>query len=323
MSTTNEEVTIDLEEAERKEGEKAAPFRDPNTKDMFEAAEDKPEPKKVEVSPEEGLEKLKKQLEDEKSRAESERAARIAAENDAQEARAAEAKARGDAQGSQLDMVKQAISTATQNKEVLKQRLRDARAAGDVDGESDVVDAMAENASNLATLKQAQQRLESAPKPVVRPRIDPVDDFASQIATNGFPKSAAWVRQHSEYVTDPAKRRKMMAAHDLALADGLIADSDEYLSSIEETLKIKKAPVVAETHDDPTADAASRPAEKQGRAASAPVARSGSGTNGTGNGARQRTMTLTPEQREAAAISGVTDEEYAINLMAINKGKMN
>jgi hypothetical protein len=321
MVDATEEVTVDLDEAERK----AAPERDPNTADMFEVAEDKAAPEKVEVSPEEGLEKLKKQLEDEKSRAESERSARIAAENDAQEARAAEAKARGDAQGSQLDMVKQAISTATQNKDLLKQRLRDARAAGDVDAESDVVDAMAENASNLATLKQAQQRLESTPKPVATPRTDPVERFAYEIATNGYPKSAAWVRKHGEFITDPTKHRKMIAAHELALADGIQADSDEYFNSIEETLKIKKAaPVHAETHDDdPSADAASRPAEKQGRAASAPVARSGNGTNGTGNGARQRTMTLTLEQREAAAISGVTEEEYARNLMAINKGKMN
>jgi hypothetical protein len=34
-------------------------------------------------------------------------------------------------------------------------------------------------------------------------------------------------------------------------------------------------------------------------------------------------MTLTPEEREAARISGVTDEEYAMNKLAISKERLN
>lgn len=315
MSTTTEDVIVDLDAAvEPKVDEIKVEVVAPETK------------KAPEVSPDEGLEKLKKQLADEKIRADSERDARIAAETDASEARAAEAKAKGDAQGTQLDMVKNAIASATQNKDVLKQRLRDARAAGDVDVESDIVDAMAENASNLASLKQAQKHLESAPKPEVRRAVDQVEQFASQVAANGFPRSAAWVKNHREFIVDPAKHRKMIAAHELAMADGLVADSDEYFDAIEETLKVKAAPrEEVKLDDDPTADTAAAPAAKPGRQAapaSAPVARSGNGTNGTSSGSR-RTMKLSPEQVEAAAISGLTVEEYAKNLDAIAKQKLN
>jgi hypothetical protein len=325
VSAPTDQITIDLDEVERKAAEVAA--ETPRDEPIGDPAPPKKEAA-PEVSPEDGLEKLKKQLADEKTRAETERAARIAAENEAQEARAAEAKAKGHAQGTQLDLVKQAISTATQNIDILKKNLAAALAENNYEEAASIQYSMSENASNLSALKQAQKHLESAPKPTVQPRTDPVERFASEIASNGFPRSAAWVRKHGEFITDPAKHRKMIAAHELALADGIQADTDEYFASIEDTLKLKAAPrEEVRLHDeDPTAEAAATPSAKQGRQsapASAPVARSGNGTNGTSNGARQRTMTLTPEEREAARISGVTDEEYAMNKLAISKERLN
>jgi hypothetical protein len=325
VSTTTEELEVKIDDGDSlsvdgEHGAKKLP-------DGKEAAAADSKDAKTEVSPDEGLEKLKKQLDDERARADKERIARLAAESDAQAARESEAKAKGDAQGSQLDMVKTAIATATGNIDTLKGKLAAALEANDYAAAAEVQYAMSENASNLSSLKQAQSHLEKAPKPEVRPRNPGpnVESFAAEVAKNGYPRSAAWVRAHGEYITDPAKHRKMIAAHELALADGIAADTDEYFKSIEETLKIK-APAREEPRldDDATADTAA--VAKGGRdsaPASAPVARSGSGTNGTSNGARQRSMTLTPEQIEAAAISGVTPEEYAKNLLAIQKSQLN
>src|ERR1700688_1818930 len=107
MSTTHDELQIDLDAVEDKK--KGADGKEKPQKDPVEVVrtDDTATAAKVEDKTEEGLENLKKQLETEKS-------ARIAAERRAQEAAEGEAQARGQAQGTQLDLVKNAIDTLTQ-----------------------------------------------------------------------------------------------------------------------------------------------------------------------------------------------------------------
>jgi hypothetical protein len=283
------------------------------------APEPPPPPPKTALKPEEGIAKLQKQLDDE-------RAARIAADQRAQEAANAEAEARGKAQTSQLDQIKGAIAQATQAKDVLKAKYAEAAAAGDWAAASEVQSQMADNAADLRDLKRGQTALESAPKPTPRAPSDPVEQFCAQLTA----PSAAWVRAHPEFVRDNHKNQQMLAAHQLAIARGIKADTPEYFGSIEKTLDLV-APV---THtepdttgaDDPMASAAKPSNGNGGRnaAPAAPVSRSGSG-----GGSRPNAVTLSREEAEMAYASfphldpKKAEIEYARNKIALKKeGKL-
>jgi phage I-like protein len=104
----------------------------------------------------------------------------------------------------------------------------------------------------------------------------------------------------------------MIAAHNLALADGHAADTDGYFDSVEDTLKInQRAPTraVQDDDEDERFSEASRPTSGRQTAPSAiPVSRDVSPS-----GARQRTIRLSAAEAEAAELSGITHEEYARN----------
>jgi hypothetical protein len=312
MSTPTEEITLDIAALDAAAGQ--TPDKQPPAADIQveTAQEPTPEPKKTEIPTEEGVEKLRKQLE-------TERAARLAAESHAREAAQGEVEARQTAQTSQLDLVKSAIDRVTQANDTLEAQYADAMAAQDFKAAAKAQRQMSDNSAKLAQLEAGKNALEKAPKPTPRAPVDPVESFASTLS----PASASWVRAHPEYVRDPNKNRKMLAAHNIALADGATADTPEYFKSIEETLKI--APIIAKPreepteHDDPMADAA-RPANGGRQAApAAPVTRSP--TNGSGQ--RPGTIRLTPDQREMARNmfpdSKDPDKEYALNLMELRK----
>jgi hypothetical protein len=323
MSTPTEEITVDLdavpgaEVAERSQvapdGSRTAP--DAVKVEVAEAPKTEKAPKKDApgvITPDEGVEKLKKQLEDEKS-------ARVAAQTEAREAREAEARARNDTQSTQLDLVKGAIASVTAANDALEERYASALSTQDYAGAAKIQRELASNEAKLVDLNRGQKALESAPKAApVRTATDKVEQFARASESQGFPRSAAWLRAHPDFVRDEAKNRRLIAAHDLALAEGYAADSNEYFASVEETLRIAPASQEIKVETDPTADAArpstSRPS-RQTAPPSAPVSRSGNGTGGS----RQNVVTLTPEQVEIAKMMGQTPEEYAKELVAIRK----
>src|ERR1700689_4374265 len=83
------------------------------------------------VSPEEGLEKLKKQLADEQTARADEQRRREAAERRAQAAEQGEVQAKTDVQATQLDLVKTAITQLTATGETLVAKYAEAASAGD------------------------------------------------------------------------------------------------------------------------------------------------------------------------------------------------
>lgn len=317
MSTPTDEIAIDLEAADAKAAAEAAKkgangaAGDSNAAATdIDVVNDDAQPAKVEktaVSPEEGLEKLKKQLEDE-------RTGRLAAEQRANDASRGEAAARGEVQTSQLDLVKGAIERLTESSDTLEAQYAEAFTAQDGKAVAKIQRQMADNAAKLTQLEAGKKALESAPKPVPRAALDPLEQFVGQLS----PASATWVRAHPEFVRDSHKNRQMIAAHELALARGLKADSPEYFASVEKTLDIA-APVVAktETETDATADAA-QVAGGRAAPAAAPVSRS----NGA-HGNRPNVVKLTAQEVEMAGIMGMTAEEYARNKVALKKeGKL-
>jgi hypothetical protein len=308
MSTPTDEIQIDLDAVEDKTnvaGGKKEPQKDPVEVVRTDST---PTTEKIDDKTEEGLENLKKQLETEKS-------ARIAAERRAQEASVGEAQAREVAQGTQLDLVKNAIETLTQAGDALEIKYAEAMAAQDYPATAKVQRQMSKNETQLVALESAKKQLESQPKPMPRPSLDAVEEYVGRIPGE-YPRSRTWVREHPEYVRDAGKNRLMIAAHELALAKGLTADTDSYFESIEKTLDLRKpAPIDdPKLEEDPMKDAASKSTPRKPPPAAAPVTRSGNGA-----GPRPNVVTLTPQEVEMAEMNGMTPEEYARNKVALKR----
>lgn len=265
-----------------------------------------PEEPKIEEKPqltvEAGIDALKAQLEDE-------RRAREAAERRAKEAMEQASAAKNDAADSNMKMIDNALETLKRNQEILKQNLRDAVAMGDADAQADIMMSLNKTDNDLREVQRGKQQYETTVK---RSAADPVEALASQLT----PRSAEWIRAHPEAVHDPVMNRKLRRAHEDAIDDGLVADSDEYFSYVENRLNVRK-PV--QQQEAALSEASTSTAGRRAAAPpAAPVSRSGTGTGG-----RPNVVTLTRAEQEAARDMGMTPKEYAENKMALIKaGKL-
>jgi hypothetical protein len=260
------------------------------------------------IEPEEGLETLKQRLE-------SERAARVEAERRAQSAEQVVVATKNEAQDANLHLVTNAIETVKQNSAVLKRNYAEAMAAGDYAAAAEAQEQMSGNSAKLLQLEQGRIALENAPKQQVMQPVrpaDPVEALASQLS----PRSAAWVRSNPQFARDSRLYAKMIAAHNLAVADGLSPDTDEYFETVESTLKMTRN--AAPASDDPMSAAAQQVSRRTPPPA-APVSRSGSTP-----GSRPNVVRLTSAEREMAQMMGMTEQEYAKNKLALQReGKLN
>lgn len=258
---------------------------------------------------------IDKSLEDLKAQLERERQARLDAERRAHETESSLYQAKNETKSSNLHLVTNAIETVKQTNDVLKANYREAMSVGDYDAAADIQATMVENAAKLQQLEQGRKALEKTPDyEVPDPYMpsDPVEALASQLS----PRSAAWVRSHPEYATDPKMYQKMLAAHNLAVTDDIEPDSDEYFDAIETTLRIRNAP---RSYDDNASSQAAKPTQRRSSPPAAPVSRGGSGT-----GSRANVVRLSAEEREMASLMGMTEKEYAISKMELKKsGRMN
>ena len=268
------------------------------------------------TDPNAGIENVRAQLEAERKGREEERQRAARAEAEAQAAREREAAAMGETKKTQLDLVNTAISNVNQTLDSLEAQAAAASEAGDHKLVAKINREMALHSTRLTQLETGKQQMEAhaknPPRPAPRPAVNPVEEFISR--TNpAATRAHAWLRAHPECVTNPVLHRKMIAAHEIALADNIPPESDAYFDTIETMLKLKPAnappppaPREEVTPENPFSEAAA-PARRAPPAA--PVSRGGNGTitlNGSQRGAR-----LTPAEREAAEISGQTEEEYA------------
>lgn len=267
-----------------------------------------------EVSAELGIEALKIQIKNQQKELEEERIRRSEAERRAQHMSRQASRSEADVQEGNLNLVISAIETIKRDNAMAKRAYAEALAAQNFEAAAEAQEIMSINASKLLTLENGRAALEAKvqstsreqPREAPPPPVDPVEEVASQLS----PRSAEWVRRHPEFVRDGRRYTKMIGAHNMAIGDGLVADTDEYFEYIEKSLGITKPQASAADAggEDPTS-AAAKPVRRPPPPAAPP---SRGGTNG-------RSIRLTPEQREAASISGLTEEEYAANLAAEQK----
>jgi hypothetical protein len=256
---------------------------------------------------EDTLDALKKQLDEE-------RRGRQEAMRRANEAEQSAYAAQGEVQDTSLHLVSNAIDTVRQNNNILKSNYREAMATQDFDAAADIQAEMSANAARLLQLEQGKQALENQPRqPAPKPyQADPVEALASQLS----PRSADWVRRNPQYATDPRLYQKMIAAHNLATADDIPADSDDYFDAIEDTLRMRRQDNSRDY--DAMADAA-KPTQRRSAPPAAPVSRSGGG-----GGSKPDRVTLSAAEREMASMMGMTIDEYGRNKLILQKeGKLN
>jgi hypothetical protein len=242
--------------------------------------------------------------------AEREKAAFAARERDA-EARAQASAA--EMHRANLGLIENAVAMRKSALENAKARLVEAKRAQDYESEADIQDEMLRFHAELSQLEAARAQYEKSPprvQPQLRPQgsSDPVEQMASQMEQTGSTRSAQWIRSHPEYAKDNRLMQKMLAAHNLAVADDLVPDTDAYFAAVESTLGIRKAP----TAPPPTPRAAPPPA--------APTAASAPAGSGKSNPNR---ITLTRAEVEIAKELDMTPQEYARNKMVLQKeGKL-
>ena len=243
---------------------------------------------------------LKRQLE-------VERSARMQAERQAHEATVVAHYSRNEVDDTNLQLVVNAIDTVNRDNELLKQAHTHALQSGDFARATEIQSALSSNSAKLLQLENGRQAMENAPRqpePQMAP-LDPVEDFANRLS----PRSADWVRKHPEFVRDRRLNAKMIAAHNLAVADGIPTDTDEYFDAIEETLKVTPKPVQAETDDQYAAKTVRR---RDAAPAAAPA-------NRGGQSASSNVVRLSAQEREMAEMMGMKPEDYAKNKVALKK----
>ena len=289
--------------------------------DKIEVAEDDAPPevemkaeeasKQAEITPDQGIETLKKRLEDEKR-------AREDAERRAYEAQQQAQRAQRDIQDGDYQLIVSAISQTKQNADVLKNGYAEAMAVGDYRKAADFQEAIALNANKLSTLENGKNALETKLKQPVQPvqPNDPVEALASQLT----PRSAAWVRANPDVVRDQNKYQEMVRAHNHAVGEGFVPDSDAYFEHVERRLGLREAPKPQELPEEEVISVAAAPTQKRTSAPPvAPTSRVASNSSG-----RPNVVRLTAEQKEMASMMGMSPEDYAKNMVALKReGKLN
>lgn len=273
-------------------------------------AENEPEiDAKQELEPEDGIKDLKMRLE-------HERLARAEAERQAQAAREQAYYASNEVHDTNLQLVKNAIDTVKSNNDALKRAYTEALSVGDYGKTAEIQEALSLNAARLMELERGRAAMEQAPKPQKPEPVrssDPVEALASQLS----PRSADWVRKNPQCVTDQRMYQKMVAAHNLAMADGIQPDTDDYFAFVEDTLKInrRQAPPRRDVEEEGDAmSSAAQAVQRRSAPPAAPVTRAG-----TANGQRPNVVRLSREEAETARDLGMTEEEYARNKALLKK----
>lgn len=311
MSTENldTDLEITLDDIEKLGGKK--PEADGELKvdaAKPEEAGDKDKP----LTGEEGKEDLAKQLEAMKATAEAERKAREDADRRASEAAKQADDARKEVGTREEQLLKNALDTLKDQRQNAKSAYKAALEAGDYEAVANAQERMSDLAARLTHVEQAaaafEARKTAAPKASHEGRVEKPADQFEQAISNLSPSSQAWARRNPTCFTEPKTYAKTLAAHHSALAEDIQPDTPQYFEFIEERLGLREAPKPQETTTAAPVRTAPRPA--------APVSRSGNGPSSrlVGN-----TVTLTPAERQAAKDSGLTEKEYAANLLALER----
>jgi hypothetical protein len=290
-----------------------------NTEQLeLEVADEAPKEAVQVASPDEELIKIKAELADRDAKAkasqetaEAERRARVAAEQRIAEREQENATLRAEAITSKSATVESALTALQHQQEAAKSAVKTAFEAADGN-------AMAEAQAKLADVSARMvevERIKATPAPQhyvpqVR-QADPIEGFLSKFS----PVSQAWLRQNKDNIVSDGNgvrlSPKAMSAHYAAEAEGLTAETPEYFKFIEQKLN---PPADDEVEIEDAAP------QRRSAPVSAPVSRE---TNNNKPATKNTRIRLTPQEAEAAEMSGLSPLDYYNNKQAlIAEGKL-
>ncbi len=279
-------------------------------------------PAKVETpeSPrDEDREALRKQLDDlrtaeklniERAVAEAERRVRDQYVRQIRDVEGERDRSREDVLQAQHDTIINGLAAAKAEGDAAQRDLETAQINGDYKASADAGRRISRAESKVAQFEDRQAAVEAAieEKKSAPPQKLTDDPFEAQIAN--LPDSAkSWLRQHPSYMTDAKKNRQIQYLHDRAEEKNLEPFSSTYFEFIETELGLRQRAAVDESDDD-------EPAPRM--VVSAPPSKE---THSMSSGKTRSSVTLTPEHREFARISGIGEVEYARQLLELERRK--
>lgn len=314
-------VTIDLQPEGVVNLEESNPFEDDKQTQVA-----KP-PKKPVVKPEEDdTSDLKRQLEEMRlAKGESDRRiqeeirARQEAERLMREREQEAGQSRIRAEDAEYDAILNAIGAAESEAESAE---RDIALAGDPTNPdpkraAEANRRMARAEARLVQLQDGKDAIERAKTTAAtRAKEQPtrrenptVEQYVDQLP-NLSHSQREWLKKHPDALTDNRKNMRLQGAHVEAEDQGLSAGSTEYFEYLEERLGYRKPQMRNDDDDEPV---------QQRAPVSAPPSRNA--TNPTSGRPTRNQITLTPEQREIARLSGIDEITYATQLRRLNELK--
>lgn len=276
--------------------------------------EPQPEPDEVEVNPlQQQLDALTQAQELEKTRQRQ----RDQQRDQQHAADLARERARGDQ--AEYDSYANALMAVQSEADRAQGDLVTAISAGDPAAQAEAQRRLAKSEARIAQLEDAKGAIESrreeaktrpAPAESAQSRIDAIQGLTS--------RQRDWLSQHPELVTDTNENARVGVYHGDAVKAGHRVDSDAYYQFLEERLGFRRPapPVRQESELEPEREPTTA---RRSPPMSAPVSRDAPNLS-TGR-ARPREITLSPEQRDAARISGVDDLTYAKGVLELERRK--
>lgn len=245
------------------------------------------------------LEAAQKRASDlEKEKAEAERLAKDR-EEEVRRFRDESTQARSQASNANMMAIDNAIANADMEAAEAKTLYKSSMESGDYDGAADAQAKLSEVAFKKQRLKEGKSALERQIEDAKRPR-DEVEQFVSTLS----PQSGAWIRAHPDSIQ---RRADLERAHYGAMYKKIAPDTPEYFDFLETELGYKMPQPAVE------------PMQAVNRTQAAPAAPVSRGGSLDAPQARTTTMRLTAAQREIAEACGMTDAEYAKQLLAIQR----
>lgn len=213
---------------------------------------------------------------------------------------------------SQAESIASSMAAATAASEKAQSDLEKAFELGDFKGQAEATSRLSKANTDLARLEDGKVEMELQAAQAAEVKPEKVDDPLERLNLPGLAKS--WLRKHPEYITDSRKNAKISSLHWDAIDAGHEAYSQPYFEWVETELGMRQKEQTMnkeEPDDEP---------QTRGRIVSAPVTREVP----TGNsGERAGRVTLTVAQKDAAKISGISEKDYAEQLLKLKEHKSN
>lgn len=269
------------------------------------------------VSPaedDEATKALREQLDAARKTAEAERKGRADAERAKKEEEERRAQIEEQYKVERQGSVLSSLEAATAERDHAKAAYKAALASGDYERATEAQEKLSSAIWKIHNLEARKGNIEQpgretaegrvkAPEPQPKAADDPVETYLAQFT----PRTQSYLRQRLEIVTNNKMNKKAAYLHDEAVEKGLKPDTDEYFEFMDNELGYGAPAPKAKT-----AEAAAAPAKRpSGSIAAAPPSRSTITPVGPG----KVRVTLTEGQKRAARIAGVSEEDYAKQLV--------